>query len=192
MLSKTQQAFELRESPKRQFGDPSSPFYTIKRPQQKANRLHGSVGSFKSTLFVGHYNLEISQQINRSTLNDPQTAVWGIRKARKPMCFRKYLNDPQTAVWGIREARKPMCFRKYLNDPQPAVWGIFAFCAKPFVMVNSSCMKMTKSFNFRHDEWMGILAQWNHGGTPTKTETRTCFQDSHSLSDSPLLSAHSR
>ena len=64
--------------------------------------------------------------MNRWDLNDPQTAVWGIRE--EPLLKlpgRKDLNNPQTAVWGIREERVlKLSGRKDLNDRQTAAWGI--------------------------------------------------------------------
>ena len=77
-----------RKSPKRQFGDRSSAFYTIKRaPLQKANPLHGSVGIVQVHSIYGTTGIQkVEQQINSSNLNDPQTAVWGIREALKGRC----------------------------------------------------------------------------------------------------------
>ena len=50
---------QKRKSPKRQFGDRSSAFYTIKqRPMQKANPLHGSVGIVQVHSIYGTVQLE--------------------------------------------------------------------------------------------------------------------------------------
>ena len=64
--------------------------------------------------------------MNRKDLNNPQTAVWGIRETPLlELSRRKDLNDPQTAVWGIRETPLlELSRRKDLNDSQTAVWGI--------------------------------------------------------------------
>jgi len=98
-----------RKSPKRQFGDRSSAFYISSALRcKKANPLHGSVGIVQVNSIYGTLQiLKVQQQINRPNLNDPQTAVWGIREAQKPKCFRKHLNDLQTAVWGIFACAKP-------------------------------------------------------------------------------------
>jgi len=64
--------------------------------------------------------------MNRADLNDPRTAVRGIRESQRYVNGgRKYLNDPRTAVRGIRESQRYVNGgRKYLNDPQTTVWGI--------------------------------------------------------------------
>ena len=58
--------------------------------------------------------------MNRADLNDPRTAVRGIRESQRYVNGgRKYLNDPRTAVRGIRESQRYVNGgRKYLNDPK--------------------------------------------------------------------------
>jgi len=61
-----------------------------------------------------------SSKINSKDLNDPPTAVSGIKTFALEVVYRKDLNDPPTSVGGISVV-------KDLNDPPTAVSGIKTF-----------------------------------------------------------------
>jgi hypothetical protein len=61
--------------------------------------------------------------VSRLELNNPPTAVGGIREKATVLLCRLELNNPPTAVGGIREKAAVLLCRLELNNPPTAVGG---------------------------------------------------------------------